>query len=121
MPEDLQTMLARRASAAVTVGDWPLLKALANVLIELETHQIVTDAAHEAWKAQARDRVVSVPLLAQMPMREERPRAGQRGGAHTEIWLADPNTEAFNAADLADDYGADDTTDLRTDPSLKEM
>jgi hypothetical protein len=71
---DLETMLARRASAAVTSGNWQLLEVIAKCLIELETHRIVSDAGRAAWDTgridHATNRVREVPLL-NLPVREE--------------------------------------------------
>jgi hypothetical protein len=79
---NLSQILARRVLAAATLGDWPLVKSLADVLINLQERDLVTEAGRAAW---AHERVREVPLI-NPPMRLDVPTrcpvSTSHGGAH---------------------------------------
>jgi hypothetical protein len=86
---NLSQILARRVVAAAAIGDWPLVKSLADVLINLQERDLVTEAGRAAWAAGScarcgrtdcqhipaalTERVREVPLI-NPPMRIDKPR-----------------------------------------------
>lgn len=82
--ENLSAILARRAGAAVVLGDWAMVEALAHLLAELEIRDVVREAGNDAWKALTdadtaslksamTERVREVPLI-KVPMRDDQAR-----------------------------------------------